>query len=82
MSLKLSRSKIESAEEKERQSEHSRSKANILNNKEEFRDSMDNIMIESFQSPQFLQYKQANNQNEKSNDYIKQFENNFVVSST
>lgn len=46
MSLKLSSPKRESAEDKERQWEHSRSKAGILND----RDSMDNMMLESLQS--------------------------------
>jgi len=73
ISLKVSSPKVESAEEQERQLEQSRFDAAISNS----RDSMDNIMIQSFQSQNFYKHKEAINKRDKANEYIKQFENDL-----
>ena len=78
ISLKVSSPKVESAEEQERQLEQSRSNAAISN----VGDSMDNVMIQSFQSQNFYKHKQATDKRDKANEYIKQFENDLEESST
>lgn len=45
-------------------------------------DSMDNIMIESLQSQTMAALKDKAPRIEKSNEYVKQFENNFIDGSS